>query len=487
MIPFPKLPPNEAIYIDLDGTLILSDTLHESVFRLAKQGLRALLRLPQWLRQGKAHLKEEIARRVELDVTLLPYQQEVLEFAREAKLRGHRVVLATAANRSIADAVAAHLGVFDSVISSDAQNNLSGSQKLAAIQRDAAEHGATACYVGNATVDLAVWRGTRSALVVSASDSLVARARAVSEVVAHIRPAQATLRDYLFGIRLHQWVKNLLIFVPLLPMLGELTPSVIMHSLVAFLSFGLVASSVYLLNDLLDLDADRAHPRKRLRPLASGVIPIATGCALAVGLLLAGFGLAWHLSYTFMATMALYVALTNLYSFKLKQMVLLDVFALAMLYTLRILGGAAAAGVQASAWLLCFSLFIFVSLALAKRYTEVEALKLRKSMKDEVWARGYAGADQNFILAMGLASGQMAILVLCLYFNDPAVSARYASPRLMWLIAPLLLYWVSRTWLMARRGQLHDDPIVFALRDRVSRLVVLAIVLTVAAASGLIV
>ncbi len=486
MTPFPHLEPNEAIYIDLDGTLVASDTLHESAIRLAKQGLPTLLRLPQWLSQGKARLKDEIARRVDLDVTLLPYEVEVLEFARQAKQRGHRVVLATAANQSIANAVAAHLGFFDDVISSDACNNLSGQQKLAAIRRDAAEHGAAACYVGNASVDLEVWRGVRSALVVSPSEALASRARAVSQVVAHIRPARASLRDYLFGIRLHQWVKNLLIFVPLLPILGELTPSLVLHSLVAFLSFGLVASSVYLLNDLLDLDADRAHPRKRLRPLACGVISIATGCVLAVGLLIAGFGLAWFVSPTFLAIMGLYVALTNLYSFKLKQMVLLDVFALAMLYTLRILGGAAAAGVQASAWLLCFSLFIFVSLALAKRYTEVEALKLRKSMKDEVWARGYAGADQNFILSMGLASGQMAILVLCLYFNDPAVSARYASPRLMWLIAPLLLYWVSRTWLMARRGQLHDDPIVFALRDRVSRLVVVAIVLTVVAASGLI-
>lgn len=471
------LPP---LYVDLDGTLIATDLLHESVLKLMRASPAALFKLPFWLLRGKAHLKREIASRVCVDPTSLPYRAEVLETIREAREQGRRVVLATASDTSLAKPVAEHLGVFDAVIGSDGSVNLSGERKLAAIRADA--RGAPFTYAGDRPVDLAVWQGARSAVVVSASDSLRRRARAVTQVDREIDVPSATWRQWLYGIRLHQWLKNLLVFVPLLPIMRVAEPHMWLAALSMFFAFGLCASAIYVFNDLLDLEADRLHKRKRKRPFASGAIRIPQGIGVALLLLCAAAVLAAAtLPGWACVSLICYVALTTAYSVWLKRRMLIDVFTLAALYTSRILAGAAAIQVEPSFWLLGLSVFMFLSLALAKRYVEIR--DLRASGRSVITGRAYAANDDTFVLATGLSAGQLSILTLSLYLNDPLTAHQYAYPYVLWALCPLLLYWLVRIWLKAHRGQMHDDPLVFAATDSISRLILAAVLAAVIVAS----
>ncbi|RZU02661.1 UbiA family prenyltransferase [Rivibacter subsaxonicus] len=461
------------LYVDLDGTLIATDLLHESLVLLVRDRPLAALQLPGWLLRGKAAFKREIARRVRLDPAALPYRAEVLDLIRTARAQGRRVVLATASDRGLAEAVAGHLGLFDAVLASDGSDNLSGAQKLAAIRLDAAGQGF--CYAGDAPIDLGVWQGAQAAVVVSNSAALRRAAAGCAAVEAEISVPRASLRDWLYGIRLHQWLKNVLVFLPLLPILDMATSQMLLAALSMFLCFGLAASAIYVLNDLLDLEADRQHPRKCKRPFAAGLIPIAQGLRLALALLAASLVLAaLTLPPAALGVLLGYVLLTTLYSTWLKRRVLVDVFTLALLYTLRIIGGWAATQVEPSMWMLGFSMFMFLSLALAKRYVEIG--ELRAHDQKRIKGRAYTADDGVFVLAAGLSAGQLSILTLSLYLNDPAVSARYTHAYVLWLMCPLLLYWLVRLWLKAYHGGLYDDPVVFALRDRISRLIVLVAV-----------
>lgn len=467
------------LYVDLDGTLIATDLLHESILKLLRASPLDVLRLPGWLLHGKAHLKQQVAQRVSFDPALLPYRASVLDLIRQARDEGRRVVLTTASDESLAGAVAKHLGLFDAVIASDGLINLSGSRKLDAIGADA--KGQPFIYVGDRPIDLAVWSGAVAAVVVSNSAAFKRRVRAVTQVATEIELPKASLRDYLYGIRLHQWLKNLLVFVPLLPILSSATPSMVLSAVWMFVAFGLCASSIYVFNDLLDLEADRQHHRKRHRPFASGLIPVSQAALIGFSLLLSA-GLLARLTLPASAGLMLvgYVALTTAYSIWLKRRMLMDVFALAGLYTVRILAGAAAIEVESSFWILAFSIFIFLSLALAKRYVEISELKTtgRNGIKE----RAYKAGDSLFILAAGMTAGEISILTLSLYMNDPLVAQKYRHPHLLWGLCPLLLYWVVRVWMKAYRSELHDDPVVFAAKDRISQLVITASVLLVYAA-----
>jgi 4-hydroxybenzoate polyprenyltransferase len=481
-LPAQPLPaqPLPHLYVDLDGTLVATDLLHETALRLLRGAPLAVLKIPGWLLQGKAFLKQQIAQRVAIDVAALPYRPGVLELIRRARAEGRRVVLTTASDRALASSVAEHLGMFDHVIASDGVSNLSGVRKLEAIRADAAGH--PFCYMGNEAVDLNVWNGAQAAVVVSSSPSLRKRVRATTRVEAEVDVPRPGLRDVLYGIRVHQWLKNLLVFVPLLPMMNELNEQMIVAALAMFVAFSTCASAIYVLNDLLDLETDRQHHRKKARPFASGVIPISQAIVLIVALL----GITAALAMAFLpwpAILALlgYVVLTTAYSFWLKRKMLVDVFALATLYTARILAGAAATAVGVSLWLLAFSMFMFLSLALAKRYVEIS--EVRSPTDPRVKGRAYSVSDAVFVLAAGLASGQLSVLTLSLYLNDPEVSRRYAHPFVLWLLCPLLLYWLVRVWLKAHRHELHDDPVVFAASDRVSRMIVIACVALVYVAS----
>lgn len=461
------LPP---LAVDMDGTLVLGDTLHESVLVLLRRNPLYLFVLPLWLAGGKARFKRELARRALPDPADLVYNIPFLDWLRSQHGR-RELVLCTAADAGIASGVAGHLGVFDLVLASDGERNLDGARKAAALVDRYGERGFD--YAANGAVDVGIWRHARRAIVVNASASTERAARAATEVE-EVMPAQpAGVRAWLRALRLHQWIKNLLVFVPLLTAHLALDPQAVGRAAMAFLAFGLCASSVYLLNDLLDLPADRAHPRKRARPFAAGQLSLLAGLALAPLLLVAAFTLAGlMLPERFVLALAGYYLLTLLYSLVLKRVEMLDVVVLATLYTARIVAGTFALGIALSFWLLAFSMFLFLSLALVKRYTELEVM--REQGRTEAAGRGYRTDDLPMLGALGAAAGYLSVLVLALYINSANSEALYAQPKALWLLCPLLLYWISRVWLLTQRGRMHDDPLLYAMRDPVS-LVVLAL------------
>ena len=453
-----------ALCVDLDGTLLATDLLQESFLAAFRRRPWIALQCVGWLLQGRARLKEELARRSSIDVAALPYREPVLAFLREERLRGRRIVLATAAWSSLAEAVARHVGVFDAVVATTAGHNLKGEAKARALAESCGPSGFD--YLGDSHADFAVWRQSRRAYVVD-TRGVVAKSMPKEVRVARVFGPEVARGSRIGGLasslRPHQWAKNLLLFAPLAAAHRLDEPALVAAAITAFVAFCLVASSTYVVNDLLDLAADRAHAVKRARPLASGAITIGEALALAAVALAAGVALALALPPAFLAGLAAYVALTLLYSFALKKVTVLDVIALASLYTLRIIAGSLAVGVPLSFWLLAFSLFFFFSLALVKRYAELIALEARDAAS--VPGRGYAGHDAEMVMALGTSSALVSALVLALYINGDTVRALYSSPAVLWLLCPLLLYWIARVWVLAARGAMNEDPVLFAMRD----------------------
>lgn len=449
--------------VDLDGTLIRTDLGLESLLALLRRNPLYLFCCLVWLLRGRAWLKRAIALRAPLDVTTLPYDARVLAWLRgEAAAR--RRILCTASDRILADAVAAHVGGFDEVLGSDGRRNLGGRVKAAVLCDRYGERGFD--YAGNAATDLHVWRHARKAIVVGASAGVLRRARRVSDVERVFRRDAGGWRNWLAALRPHQWLKNALVWVPLLAAHLLLVADAVWHSTIAFVAFSLCASGAYVLNDLLDLEADRRHPRKRTRPFAAGVLPLWGGLVAAPLLTLAGLAVAALLPAAFLLVLLAYAAITLAYSLLLKRVAILDVATLAVLYTVRIIGGAAAIPVEASLWLLAFSMFLFLGLALLKRYTEIQ--RVAASGQSRVSGRGYAVGDIGMIQTLGAGAGVLSALVLAFYINSTKSAELYAHHRMLWLLLPVLLFWIGRVWLLARRGRMHDDPVVFALTDRVS-------------------
>ncbi|MGH8854401.1 MAG: UbiA family prenyltransferase [Telluria sp.] len=463
-------PSPHPLVVDLDGTLTPTDTLVESVLLLAKQAPLSVLMLPLWLARGRETMKDEIARRVTLAPDQLPYRDDLLDYLRAEKAGGRRLVLATAAHRSIADGVARHLGLFDQVLATDSTRNLKGIHKLAAIR---AEVGTDFVYAGDSVADLPVWEGAQAAVLVNASGALTRTVRGRHAVDQEFPAQAAGLATWRRALRMHQWAKNLLLFVPLLTAFSFL-PGDIATMLLAFLCFSLAASATYIANDLWDLGNDRRHPRKRLRPFASGALTITSGVTAAALLLGCAFGLAFAVNTGFVAMLLAYVILTTAYSWWLKERVLVDVLVLAMLYTLRIVTGSVAVGIHTTSWLLAFSLFVFLSLALVKRCSELQLLQQRGQASAH--GRDYRVVDLAVLWPMGLASALAAVVVLGLFINAPETAQRYASPMLLWGLAALMIYWLGRLWIKTGRGEMDDDPVLYALKDRASRLVLAAMV-----------
>jgi len=453
------------LYVDLDGTLVATDTLWESVVAVARRAPGTLLAAPLWLGRGRAVLKRRIAERAALDPASLPYREEVVAFLRAERDRGRRLVLATAADARIAAAVAAHVELFDDVLASDGARNLKGAGKLAAIR---AHSPGEFAYLGDSSADLPVWREAHETWVVDPGRRVRARLAAHRAPERVFEVSRDWLRDLAGALRPHQWAKNLLVFVPL-----ALTPAQAgdpanqLASLLAFVALSLCASAGYVVNDLLDLEADRRHPTKRERPFARGTLSIPFGVALAAGLAAAGFGVAIVATpAAFAAWLAVYLGLALAYSLYVKRLLLLDVLLLAGLYTLRVLAGGAAVDIRLTPWLLAFSLFIFVSLAFVKRYGELRLMADRNQTRAA--GRAYHVDDLDLVLTLGATSGYLSVLVLCLYINSEDVREQYARVEALWLLVPLFLYWVSRIWFLARRGALPGDPVAFAVRDPVS-------------------
>ncbi|MET3106077.1 4-hydroxybenzoate polyprenyltransferase/phosphoserine phosphatase [Oxalobacteraceae bacterium GrIS 2.11] len=463
--------------VDLDGTLIHSDLLLETFLLLCKRNPLYLLLVPFWLLQGKAVLKAEIAKRIQLNPVALPYNLAFMSWLTEQKEGGRVLWLCTASNYRLADQVAEHLTMFEGVLASTDSVNMSGSTKARHLVEKFGERGFDYC--GNHHVDLAIWTKSYQAIVVNGDAGLVQKATVLTEnkdtLVFPKKPG--FIKPVLKALRLHQWAKNMLIFVPLVAahQMGNMTA--MSQAVMAFFAFGLCASSVYLLNDMLDLESDRLHARKRKRPFASGDLSLVVGFAL-IPLLLIGVVLFAHaLPVKFWIALGAYYSLTVAYSFGLKSVALIDTIALAGLYTVRIVAGAKAIDVALSFWLLLFSVFLFLSLALVKRYAELDALQRQGKLKAA--GRGYHVEDLPILQSMGAASGFLCVLILALYINSPEVLKLYRLPQVIWFLCVLLLFWISRVWLITHRGDMHDDPVVFAIKDPVSIVVGVLVGLTV--------
>jgi 4-hydroxybenzoate polyprenyltransferase/phosphoserine phosphatase len=464
--------------VDLDGTLIESDLLLESALRLLKRNPLYLFLLPFWLLRSKATLKAEIARRIDLNPALLPYNSRFVEWLQSEKASGRTLWLCTASNEKFANSVSSHLSLFDGVLASTRENNLSGRLKAQRLVQLFGEKGFDYC--GNERRDLSVWQHAHAAVVVHGSARLAREAAGVSSVSRTFPSRGGTARALLRALRPHQWAKNVLVLVPLLAAHRLSDLDGLRAAGLSFVAFCLCASSVYILNDLLDLDADRAHPRKSKRPFAAGDAGIVHGVLLAAVLLLTAIGIAWGLPAQFQVAFAGYYILTVGYSLVLKGRVLIDTFALAGLYTIRIIAGAAASNVPLSFWFLLFSVLLFLSLAFVKRYAELDGLRRRQLL--HAAGRGYFVDDLPVLQSMGTGAGYLSVLVLALYINSPDIQALYHRPKVIWLLCVLMLYWVSRIWIIAQRGNLNDDPLVYAFRDRMSLLTGVLVAITIAIA-----
>ena len=466
-------PAATVLCVDLDGTLIRTDSLYENLIVLLRRNPLYAFSGIAWLLRGKAFFKQQVSIRAKVRAATLPYEEELLDFLREEHARGRKIALATASDRSVADDVASMLGIFANVFASNGSVNLGGRRKAEALVAAYGEKGFS--YIGNEEKDAAVWAHADETMIVSASDNFVARQQKRFNVTRTFKTDAVTVTTLLRALRVHQWVKNLLLFVPLITAQlamakGNVTPLLVVDCALGFLAFSLCASSVYLLNDLFDLEADRAHPHKRLRPFASGTLSLSFGFWATPLLLLAALALGAILGTPFLMVLVGYLVLTSAYSWHFKQVALLDILMLASLYSLRIFAGGTVAGIVVSPWLLAFSLFIFFSLAAAKRLAEL--FELRKSMpQQKVKGRGYVPADLEQIAVFGTASGYLSALIIALYANDPQIAKMYHTPEILWLLSPLILYWISRVFLIAHRGELHEDPVVFALHDRASYVV----------------
>jgi 4-hydroxybenzoate polyprenyltransferase len=456
------------LYVDLDGTLVKSDTLVDSLLVMLRTRPALLMKLPGRLIAGKAAFKAFVSNSISLDVARLPYNRKLLQFLQQERGRGREIYLATGANEQTGRRVAAHLGIFSGVLGSNGATNLTGNNKLDRIGSGEFD------YIGNASADLPLLAHATEPMMANPSLGLRLRLRARGihpkrEFVERSHP----LKSLLHAVRLHQWAKNLLIFVPLL-LSHAVNSARLLTGLLAFICFSLTASATYIVNDLLDIEADRRHPRKRLRPFASGDLPAFAGvCIVAVFLLLALSG-ARLLPHAFYGWLLLYLASTLAYSSYLKRIALVDVLVLSGMYTLRLLAGGASTHTHISHWLAGFSIFLFLSLAFVKRFAELE--NLRTSGLRPANGRGYLVADSPQLRTFGTTSAFAAVVVFANYISGRDVVTLYREPKLLWLMMPLMILWLCRVWLLASRGELNEDPVIFAITDKMSLLIGLAVV-----------
>jgi 4-hydroxybenzoate polyprenyltransferase len=463
------------LVVDLDECLIKTDLLLESFYTMLKNSPLLILCVPAWLFLGKAYFKNELAKRVNIKAESLPYHLDLLAYLRNEHSQGKKLILATASVRKFAVNVAEYLGLFSEVLASDKGLNFSGKKKRELLLEKFGEKGFD--YAGNSSQDLYIFPYARYAILVNPSPGILKAAQKTSNVKQVFDGSSNKLFSYFKSIRVHQWLKNLLLFIPIITSHKWNSGPAVTSAIVGFISLSFCASAGYLFNDFLDLDSDRNHPTKKFRPLASGNISPWGNSILMIALLVLGLNIAILLSWKFFVVLVIYCLISLSYTLYLKTYVLIDVLVLAALYTLRIMAGSVLADAPLSFWLLAFSIFIFFSLALVKRYSEL--LILSKINSESAPGRDYNVSDMGYLREMGIASGYLAILIVAFYINSSDVGILYSRPKVLWMICPVILYWISRIWLKAGRGEMTDDPIVFSLKDRGSRFVGLALIIII--------
>ena len=452
------------LVVDLDGTLLRSDLLHETFWSAFAHDLLIPFKSFAALCSGRAALKQMLAGTSKVDLASLPYDPEIVAYIKAWRQQGRRAVLVTASDYRLAEGVAAHLGIFDEVHGTNGDTNLKDKAKAEFLVNRYGENGFQ--YIGDAKADLPVWEKANKAITVNAKSSLRRQAEGLGRPIEHLRTFEASWKPYVQVLRPHQWLKNLLVFLPMLAG-HRLDAETFGLSLLALIAFSLVASSIYLLNDLLDLRADRAHPRKWKRPIASGLLPIAHASVMAVAVAVVGAALSLLMGWKFFLVVVGYYGITVTYSLFLKRQLIIDICVLAGLYTLRIIAGSVVTGIDLTVWLLAFSLFLFFSLAAVKRQAELVDMNRRGELS--VAGRGYQVGDLPIVSNIAISAGFLSVLVLALYINSPGVAELYSQPALLWGICCVLLYWITRMVMIAHRGSMHDDPVVFAAKDRISQ------------------
>jgi 4-hydroxybenzoate polyprenyltransferase len=459
--------------VDLDGTLVKSDTLIDSLLALARQHPRLLFKLPGRIFRGKAAFKAFVTESVQLDVVNLPYNRPLLKFLQQQRAQERPIFLATGADVRLANRVATHLGIFTGVLGSDGATNLTGAKKLDRLRASLGDGAFD--YIGNDSPDLPLLAHAQAPMVSNPTLKLrmglrAHRIKPKREFIERRHPLKALVK----AVRVHQWAKNLLIFVPLLCS-HVLTQPKLLAALAAFCCFSLTASAAYVVNDLLDIEADRRHPRKSQRPFASGDLSAFAGLAVVAVFLTIALAGARLMHGSFFAWLLFYLVATLSYSWYLKRIALVDVLSLSGLYILRLQAGSAATHTVISHWLTGFSMFLFLSLAIVKRFAELENLRASSSTPKN--GRGYLLADLSQLRSFGTASAFAAVVVFANYISGRDVIHLYHEPGRLWLIMPLMILWLCRVWLLASRGELDEDPVAFALTDRMSQLIGVAVLM----------
>ncbi len=453
------------LFVDLDGTYTKTDLLFESFLVAFKQNPLIVFYCIHWLLKGKSYIKHQLSERANLNFELLPLNEELSSFLQAEKEKGRKIYLATASNEKYARKIVEQHPIFDGYISSSETLNLKGKEKLRKIENISNKFS----YAGNDVVDFEIFAQAEESVLVNPTFKAQRKAQhfKIDKTLDMHKP---NIGVWLKQIRIHQWLKNLLIFVPLIVSGGFAYLNDVTTTICAFFAFSLLASSTYILNDLLDIESDRAHSVKKYRPLAAGTIGIKDGVTAAVILFLSSLFISILIGSEFTLVLLAYLALTVLYSFKVKQYVAMDVVTLALLYTIRIIAGAAAIGTVASFWLLAFSIFIFLSLALVKRCSEIQSME--NDGKERAKGRDYILKDYSILASFGTSSALMSVLMFCFYINNNALTNQYQQPDILWLIVPAMCYWLMRMWIKTHRGEMHHDPIIFTMKDRGSLITV---------------
>jgi len=455
----------KVLVVDLDNSLLKIDLFKESLGKSLLKRPLVFFKTVMLALNSIALAKTFISKECKTDCHTLPYNNKILDIIDSYRKKGYLILLATGAPQAYAHSIANHLGLFDEVIATNEQINNVGINKLESIKKHVND---SFIYLNDSVKDLPVWLHCKKAILIG--DNGRVKNMLIKnnvEIIDTVKKEKSIIEILLKQLRVHQWSKNMLLFVPALLSHQLLEPGVFLNALCSFIAFSLLASSIYVLNDIIDVDYDRKHPMKKNRPIAAGDLSMLRAYAVLLVCFLIGGWMAMLLGTTFLFVMAVYIILNLLYSLYFKRIIILDVLLLMSFYTLRIIAGHIPDTFPFSPWLLSFSVFLFFSLAFLKRYVNI-ILENNVSTKN---GTGYSINDSNILKSFGVGSGIISTLVLILYTGSEQVQPFYLTPMILIFLAPIMLYWICRIWLLADRGLIKDDPILFAIKDKISYVV----------------